>query len=293
MLTYWAWAKVNLYLEITGRRADGYHELDSLVVFAGVGDRLIFEPAERLNFSAEGPFGGTVPPSSGNLVLTAAKALRQAGGIQLGASIRLDKRLPAAAGLGGGSADAAATLLGLAALWNLSIEERRLREIGMAIGADLPVCLFGRPALVGGAGERIERAPPLPSAWLLLVNPGLALSTKAVFEARHGAFSEIAPAPQVMLDLEALADYLASRRNDLEPAACRLAPAITQVLAAIAALPGCRLARMSGSGASCFGLFAKAGEAVAAAAELTAVQPAWWVQAAPLLHGRLADHWRD
>ena len=273
MLTYWAWAKVNLYLEVTGRRPDGYHELDSLVVFAGIGDRLTIAPAEPLTLSVAGPFGAGVPAGPENLVLKAAAALRQASGCRKGAALRLEKHLPAAAGLGGGSADAAAALHGLSQLWDLQVAPAELREIGMAVGADLPVCLFGRPALVGGAGERIDRAPALPGAWLLLVNPGVALATKAVFAARQGAFTPAAPPLPLLPDLSALADELASRRNDLEAPACRLAPEIAEVLTAIGGLEGCHLARMSGSGASCFGLFDTA--------------------AAPLLHGRMTAHWRD
>jgi 4-diphosphocytidyl-2-C-methyl-D-erythritol kinase len=166
-------------------------------------------------------------------------------------------------------------------------------RIAAELGADVPVCLFGRPALVRGIGEIIERAPPLPAAWLVLVNPGLPLATRRVFEARAGAYSAKRPWTASPGDVRELAGHLAGRTNDLEPAALRLAPGIGRVLERLAAAPGALLARMSGSGATCFALFATAPEARAAAAAIRAEHPDWWSAAAPILHGKLVGPWRE
>ncbi|SMF38983.1 4-diphosphocytidyl-2-C-methyl-D-erythritol kinase [Tistlia consotensis] len=285
---YPAPAKVNLWLEVVGKRADGYHLLDSLVVFAGVGDCLWAEPAADLSLAVEGPYAGQVPAGGGNLVLRAAHLLAEAAGLEPRARLVLDKRLPVAAGIGGGSSDAAAALRALSALWRLEPDEGLLLGLGAALGADVPVCLYGRPALMAGIGEDLRPAPALPEAWLVLVNPGVALSTAAVFQARQsgpggGAFSAprpIGPAPR---DAEALAELLAGRRNDLEAPARRLCPEVDAVLGALATTAGCLLGRMSGSGATCFGLYATAAEAGAAAAAIAAEQPGWWSVAAPIL----------
>ncbi len=287
-----AWAKINLYLEVTGRRADGYHELDSLIVFAGLGDRLDFAPAEDLSLELSGSFAGAAPNGADNLVVRAALALAEQAGRPPRARLRLDKRLPVAAGIGGGSADAAAALEGLAELWRLRPAPADLARMSARLGADVPVCLYGRPALVHGVGEIIERAPPLPPAWLVLVNPGLSLATAQVFQAYEGAFSPPSPWTGVATNARGLAERLAERRNDLEEPARRLTPQIGHVLEQLSAAPGALLARMSGSGATCFGLFAEAGEARAAADEIGARQADWWVSAAPILHGKLAGHWR-
>lgn len=288
----YAWAKVNLYLEVTGRRADGYHELESLVVFAGLGDRLDFRPAETLEVRVAGPCADEVPAGADNLVTRAARALADHASVAPRARIDLDKRIPVAAGVGGGSADAAATLEGLAALWDLSPTPDDLTRIAAELGADVPVCLFGRPALVRGIGEIIERAPPLPAGWLVLANPGLPLATRRVFEARSGAYSPGRPWSVLANDVRELARRLAERSNDLEAAALRLAPGIARVLERLGAAPGALLARMSGSGATCFALFATAPEARAAAAAIGGERPDWWCAAAPILHGKLAGPWR-
>ncbi len=282
-----AWAKVNLYLHVTGRRPDGYHELDSLIVFAGLADSLTLQAAEALSLEVAGPFAAAVPPGPENLVLRAARALAEALEIAPAAAIRLEKRLPVAAGLGGGSADAAAALDGLCRLWGRSPSRSRLEEIALDLGADVPVCLYGRPAFVGGVGERVERAPPLPPAWLVLVNPGVPLATAEVFAARTGDFSVSCRWRETLPDVQALADELAALENDLEAPARALAPEVDAVLARLAETPGVLLARLSGSGATCFGLCASAEAARAAAAALAAEQPGWWVAAAPLLHGPL------
>ena len=286
-----AWAKVNLYLHVTGRRPDGYHELDSLIAFAGIGDRVEVSAADGLDLRVTGPGAAAVPGDEENLAHRAARALAQAltevGRPPGGARIDLEKHLPVAAGLGGGSADAAAVLSGLAALWQAELPTAKLQEIALGLGADLPVCLFGRPAFVGGIGEVIERAPPLPPAWLVMVNPGVALATAEVFAARQGAFSEPGRWADTVSDLPALAERLAALGNDLETPARALAPEVDEALGLIGQLPAVRLARMSGSGATCFGLFAARDEAQTAADAFAAERPHWWVQVAALLHGPL------
>ena len=274
-------AKVNLYLHVVGRRGDGYHLLDSLVVFADLADSLEFRPSSGLTLAVRGPFAADIGPVEDNLVLRAARALRQAADLTgCGAEIVLDKNIPAVAGLGGGSADAAAALDALARLWEVPEGAVDLPSLAMEIGADVPVCLAGGPSFVGGAGEKIEPAPDLPRAGLLLVNPGLQLATQAVFAARRGGFSPSGEFSGPVASVADLATLLAERDNDLTEAATRLAPAIGDVIDALAGLTGCRLARMSGSGATCFGLFDDAQAAVAAAPAVR--RDGWWVEASEI-----------
>lgn len=296
LLQLCARAKVNLALHVTGRRADGFHELNSLIVFAGVGDELEIAPAAGLSLDVDGPFAaalaatqgaesieGATTPVSENLILRAARALSARYGVSAGARLRLIKHLPVAAGIGGGSADAAAALQGLAALWSLDPGEAGLAELAAGLGADVPVCLAGRPSIIAGIGERISPAPPLPPAWLVLVNPGVALSTAVVFDALDGSFSQPMPSLGPGTSITEFAAWLTDCRNDLQPAARELAPEIDGVLAYLDATTGCLLARMSGSGATCFGLFASEETATAAAVAIATDQPAWWVRAAPML----------
>ena len=257
-------AKVNLYLHVLGRRTDGYHLLDSLVVFADVGDRIEVAAAESLRLAIDGPFAAEVPAGDDNLVLRAARGLADAVGRPAAAAIRLTKSLPVASGIGGGSSDAAATLRALVRLWRVDIDGERLRRLALALGADVPMCLRARPVFVGGIGERIEEAPDLPACALLLVNPRAALPTPRVFARRAGPFSQPGRFTTPPADARALAAKLAERRNDLMEAAIGLVPAIASVLDALRATPGVLLARMSGSGATCFGLCED--EAAAAAA---------------------------
>ncbi len=280
-LSFPAPAKINLYLHVTGRRADGYHELDSLIAFAGVGDTVTVGPGDDLSLSLIGPFA--MPPAPDNLVLRAARELARAAGVKGAAAITLTKRLPPASGIGGGSADAAATLRALARLWRLAEEDDALKDLALGLGADVPACLGGKCAFVGGIGERIRPAPPLPPAWLVLANPGVPLATATVFGARAGAFSKPDPFDTAAADARELATLLAARRNDLTGAATAQAPAVGEALAALEAQRGALLARMSGSGATCFALFAEAGEAQAAANGVARAHPGWWVAAAPLL----------
>ncbi|WP_414897362.1 4-(cytidine 5'-diphospho)-2-C-methyl-D-erythritol kinase [Rhodovulum sp. YEN HP10] len=265
-------AKINLTLHVTGQREDGYHLLDSLVVFADIGDRLVLETAEDLSLSVTGPRAGGVPVDGRNLVLKAAALF----GPGQGARIRLDKRLPAAAGIGGGSSDAAAALRGLAALWG-----RDLPGPGavLSLGADVPVCLAPGPVRMRGVGEEILPAPALPELGILLVNPGIEVPTPIVFKGLVRKDNAPMPALPGWASAADLADWLAGQRNDLEPPARAAAPVIGEVLSAIAASPGCLLARMSGSGATCFGIYADRAAAGCAAALLHETRPDWWAEA--------------
>ena len=262
---------MNLALHVLGRRSDGYHLLDSLAVFAAVGDVLRAEPAEELSLAITGRFAAALGAETDNLVLRAARALAAAAGIAPRARLTLEKRLPVASGIGGGSADAAAALRLLARLWGVAPASE---ELALRLGADVPVCLASRPARMGGIGEALAPAPRLPPCGLLLVNPGVAVATPAVFRARSGAFSPPLDLPGGWVDAAAMAADLARLSNDLEAPATSLEPAIGEVLAALRALPGALLARMSGSGATCFALFATATAARDAAAR--AARPEWW-----------------
>lgn len=289
-ITVFAPAKINLYLHVVGRRDDGYHVLDSLVVFAaagqgdGAGDEIAVVPADDLSLAIEGPFADGLPADRSNLVLQAADALAAAAptadGAGRGARITLTKRLPLASGIGGGSADAAATLRALVRLWDVRLPAVELAALALRLGADLPMCLASRPAFVGGIGERIDSVPPLPPCWLVLANPGVALPTPGVFRARHGPFSPPGRFERPPYDAMALAALLAGRNNDLTAAAISICPVIGEVLDRLSRCPGALLSRMSGSGATCFALFADAADAKAAAEEVGAGRPDWWVRAA-------------
>lgn len=278
-----ALAKINLYLHVVGRRQDGYHLLDSLIAFAGIGDDIHAEASDDFSLIVKGPRRDEVPGDDTNLVLGAARRLAQAAGIKAGACLTLIKHLPVAAGVGGGSADAAATLRVLARLWGLNDDRRLLDRIALQVGADVPVCLNGKAAFASGIGEHLDPAPQLPPAWLVLVNPGRPLSTPAVFAARRGPFSETASFQGPIRDVPALALLLKERRNDLTEAAIALEPEVGAVLAALGDSSGVLLARMSGSGATCFGLCATQGDAAAAAETIAALNPRWWVASAPLV----------
>jgi 4-diphosphocytidyl-2-C-methyl-D-erythritol kinase len=269
-------AKLNLCLRITGRRPDGYHELDSCVVFTQLSDRLTIIPDDRLTLELTGPFGPALAAQDDNLVIRAARRLAAHAGRLPGGRLILEKRIPLAAGLGGGSADAAATLRGLNRVWDLGLSTSELLPIALELGADVPVCLFGRSARMRGIGERLEPLD-LPALDLVLANPRRAVPTAHAF-AGLGPISPVerseAPAPTGRSDL---LDWLRGCPNDLEPPARRLVPTIDRVLEALAREPGCRLARMTGSGATCFGVFDDAPAAARAAATLRRAQPEWWV----------------
>jgi 4-diphosphocytidyl-2-C-methyl-D-erythritol kinase len=277
-------AKVNLTLQVTGRRADGYHELESLVVFAGVSDVLTIDPVDgnNLRLTVKGPQAGPLLYEHDNLVLSAAEALAERAGTGLGAAMTLTKNLPVASGIGGGSADAAAALRGLARLWDLQLPQDDLHDLALGLGADVPVCLRGEAAIMSGIGETLQPVAALPPLWLLLVNPGVAVSTPAVFKTREGGFSTVAEPRLPPPGLRDFVPWLEARGNDLEAPACSLAPAVGAVLTVLRQQPDCLLARMSGSGATCFGLFGGEAAARDAAAAIASRQPDWWVAPAPL-----------
>lgn len=273
-------AKINLSLRVLGRRADGYHELRSLVAFADLGDTLEFVPGEDLSLTLDGPLAAALQQDdpTGNLILRAARTLEErAPGLRLGA-FRLVKRLPVAAGLGGGSADAAATLR-LLLRANPDLPPAMAQALCAGLGADVPVCFVSRASMVAGLGERVEPLASFPGLFAVLVNPGQALSTADVFAALAapplGEARDETP-PAGFADGDALMAWLQGQGNDLQAPALRIAPVIADVLAALEACAGCRLARMSGSGATCFGLFDTQAEAATAADAIARAQVHWW-----------------
>ena len=278
-------AKLNLYLRVVGKRGDGYHELDSLVAFTALGDIVGAEPAEDIRLTVDGPFAGALAATGtpeDNLVLRAARALADLTGRRTGAWLTLTKNLPVASGIGGGSTDAAAALHALMGVWRVDPTPDALHALALRLGADVPVCLAGKPCRMQGIGERLTGLAALPAAPVLLVNPGSALATKAVFGARTGAFSAPLEDLPPLADTASLAALVARGGNDLEAPARALLPAIGDVLAMLRAAPGCRVAAMSGSGATCFGLFDQRESAALAEGYLRAARPGWWVAATRL-----------
>jgi 4-diphosphocytidyl-2-C-methyl-D-erythritol kinase len=284
-------AKVNLTLRVVGRRVDGYHDLESVVAFADCADRLALLPGTELKLDTTGPLAGACGAASDNLVLKAARLLaEQVPGLVLGA-FTLEKVLPVAAGIGGGSADAAAALRLLARLNNLRLDDARIQVVALQTGADVPVCLSSRACDMTGVGETLlPLSPPkLPS---VLVNPRVPVATKDVFAALGLRYGELlvgatdvieAPAwPDEGASIDNWVEALGAVPNDLEAPALRIQPVIADVLAALRASPGGLLARMSGSGATCFAIFSSASDAASAAATIAADHPAWWVHAGEL-----------
>jgi 4-diphosphocytidyl-2-C-methyl-D-erythritol kinase len=282
-VTAFAPAKVNLYLHVTGRRADGYHLVDSLVAFPDIGDRITAEPSADFSLELGGPeAAGLIDDPRENLVLRAARLLAERIGTSAGARLRLEKNLPVAGGIGGGSSDAAAALRALTAMWDAAISQEALCELGLRLGADIPACLHTGPVWVAGIGERIEPAA-LPRAGILLANPRRPLPTAAVFAARSGEFGKVGRFERVPEDAAGLAQALSSRHNDLTSAAVGFVAEIGAVLARLARLPGALLARMSGSGPTCFALFRDRAQADEARGVLSAFEPEWWCAAGSLV----------
>jgi 4-diphosphocytidyl-2-C-methyl-D-erythritol kinase len=279
-------AKVNLTLRVLGRRADGYHEIESLVAFAGVGDALSFAPGGELALNVRGPSAEEAGVTADNLVLKAARALADRLPTVGAGTFDLEKRLPVAAGLGGGSADAAAALRLLARANGLAPDDPLLYAAARATGADVPVCLDPRTRLMRGIGEILSSPFKLPPLQGVLVNPGVALPTKAVFARWKPPAAPAVPADLTVLTAMAKRDqlvrFLLSQANDLESAAIALAPVVADVLLALSSQPRCELARMSGSGATCFAVFATAVDAIKAAEAVHAEYPNWWVRATAL-----------
>ena len=283
-LTALAPAKINLFLHVGPVDADGYHPLSSLVAFAEVGDRVTVEPADRLSLSVSGPFGAGLAAEPDNLILRALRALGQATGTgEPPLRVTLDKRLPIAAGLGGGSSDAGAALKLARQALGLDIDDVELEAAAEVIGADGPMCLRMRTAWAEGRGEVLTDEPRLPPLHAVLFNPGVPSPTGAVYRAydagppRAAAHALAWPAPPADWSPAVVIDWLAGLRNDLQPPAEALTPAIADAVSAVAAAPGVALARMSGSGATVFGLCRSGEDAAAAAAALSAAHPAAWV----------------
>jgi 4-diphosphocytidyl-2-C-methyl-D-erythritol kinase len=273
-------AKVNLFLHVGPVDAAGYHPLASLVAFADVGDRVTLAPADRLSLRVEGAFAGGLEGQDDNLILRALRALGEAAGVgEPRLAVTLDKRLPIAAGLGGGSSDAGAALkLGRDVL-TLDLSDDALADIAAAIGADGPMCLHARPAWAEGRGDRLTWEPRLPPLPALLINPGVASPTGEVYRAYDAGPGAAAdrPAPPPAWDAATVIEWLAAQRNDLQAPAVARAPAIAAALAAASTLPGARLVRMSGSGATVFALFDTPAETGAAAGLLSENHPGWWI----------------
>lgn len=283
-------AKVNLWLNVVGKRAPvggsgGYHLLDSLVAFADLADTLEASPSGDLSLSVDGPQAGNLGDEADNLVLKAARALAAKAGVAPRAALKLTKNIPMAAGLGGGSADAAAALRMLIELWRVALPVEELFDLAATLGADVPMCLAGRTAQVSGVGERVAPAVALPAAAVLLVNPGAPLPTPAVFAAyaRPGAaHSRAAPLEVAPTDAATLGSSLAARGNDLTDAARAVVPAIADVLRVLSGTKGCRVAQMSGSGATCFALYDEPDTARAAMIAIRRDHAGWWTHAGTL-----------
>ena len=280
--TAFAPAKINLALHVTGRRSDGYHDIDTLVMFADVGDTLTAEPEGRLALDVSGKFSGDVPTDRKNLVIAAAEVLRAETQIKSGARLSLVKNLPVGAGIGGGSSDAAAALTVLNRLWGTGLAMGELMDIGGRLGADIPMCLQGETLRAVGKGDRLSSWPGLPSVPMVIVWPARFVSTGSVF----GAVAAFDNPPLPKRELSAIGTFsdlielLANTRNDLTEAASTLEPSIGEALGAIHNCPGCLISRMSGSGSSCFGIFQTLSQAESAASTITRIRPDWWVCAA-------------
>lgn len=279
-------AKVNLFLHVGPVDADGYHPLASLVAFADVGDRVSVAAADRLSLTVGGPFAAALAGEPDNLILRVLRRLGEAAGVgEPPLAVVLDKRLPVAAGLGGGSADAGAALRLARDVLRVDLDDSTLAAVAGGVGADGPMCLYARAAWAEGRGERLTFEPALPSLPALLVNPGVPSPTGAVYRAFDAGPPAAAdrPSPPSDWTVARVIEWLAGQRNDLQAAAVALQPLIGDALAEVADLPGARLARMSGSGATVFALFETPSDATAAAARLQDRRPDWWV--APTLLG--------
>lgn len=269
-----AFAKINLTLRVRGLRDDGFHDLESLVAFADLADTLSLQPGPQTALEVSGPFASASGKTSDNLVLKAAMAI----GLPAG-KFQLEKIIPVAAGLGGGSADAAAALRLLARASDLALDDRRFVDAAKTVGADVPVCLGSVPRIMRGKGEQLSAPLQLEKLPAVLVNPGVTLATRDVFAKFAAGQPNAKNLGNVPVETDALIDFLGHLGNDLTPAAISCLPVIADVLAGLGALPDVRLTRMSGSGPTCFGLFRSAGEATAAADSLRANHKGWWIHA--------------
>lgn len=288
-ITEFAPAKVNLCLEIIGRQPDGYHLLNSLVSFAGVGDIITITPAYSFSLKLDGPFASSLPnDTSNNIVFKAAHRLAERVGREPDIAITLNKQLPVASGLGSGSADAAAVLRGLIRLWDIKLSKEQLVELSLTLGADVPVCLYSLPAYVTGIGETVKPISSLPRAWLVLVSNLHPMVTQSVFRLydivnRDLDFPSRTLVTTIPTDVFNFAHLLTERRNDLQDIALLLEPEIKHILEVLTHLPGCLLSRVSGSGSACFGLFSDQEAAYNGESSLKEQETSWWISSAQTL----------
>lgn len=274
-------ARVNLYLHVTGKRSDGYHLLDSLFAFAADGDVITVEPADGLSLTIIG--APDLSAGEDNIVVKAARKLAKALNVEPNARITLEKNLPVASGIGGGSTDAAATLKALQILWQKTLPDEKLQALALELGADVPSCLAGKAVQVSGIGEILTPAPKIPALPVVLVNPNKPVSTPAVFKTRKPVFSEPMPFASDCTDVDVFIAELKKRRNDLQEAARALEPAVADVLQALENQSFCLFSAMSGSGGTCFGLFRTSAQAAQAASDLKSGYPDWWVKQTALV----------
>ena len=275
-------AKINLYLHVTGYRDNGYHELDSIVVFADVGDSIEVKRATKTTLEVVGPYASGLEISKGNLVLRAFEEFSTHIGSNADVALKLEKNLPLASGIGGGSSDAGATLKALIKLLGVCPDECDLFSLALDLGADVPSCLLGRPAHMSGIGEILEPIKRLPDLPSVLVNPGIGVSTSAVFKRFSAGNLEPSCINDIPSDIESLVCLLRDCRNDLYDSAVKIVPEIYNVLSLLEETSGCLLARMSGSGATCFGIYADTADARTAVTTIKDLKPHWWVKAAIL-----------
>ena len=269
-------AKINLYLHVTGKRPDGYHLLDSLFAFARDGDVITAKQADGLSLEIIG--APDLSAGEDNIVIKAARKLAAALGIEPNAHLVLEKTLPIASGIGGGSTDAAAALKALQVLWKKTLPDEKLYALALELGADVPSCLAGKAVQVSGVGEVLTPAPEIPALPVVLVNPNKPVSTPAVFKTRKPVFSKPMPLTQNCADAAEFIGELKKRHNDLQDAACALEPAVAEVLHVLENQPLCLFSAMSGSGGTCFGLFRTPENAANAAEDIAATHPNWWVK---------------
>jgi 4-diphosphocytidyl-2-C-methyl-D-erythritol kinase len=289
-----AHAKINLALHVTGRRADGYHMIESLAVFTRFGDRVETELADSDDFSVSGRYASAIPIDDSNLVVKARDTLRREAGLQSTppVAIRLEKNLPVASGVGGGSSDAAAVLRGLVQTWGLDFGDAELTRVGLSLGADIPMCLVAKPLIARGVGDELSVVTGFPALGLVLINPGVAVSTAEVFEALSNRDNEGLPPLPRSLDFHSIRNWLEITRNDLEPTARAIQPAIGKALSVLDKA-GAGFARMSGSGATCFGLFETGNVAKRAAADIRGRHPDWFVAATRSMTSEADAHGQD
>ena len=279
-------AKINLTLHVTKKLANGYHALDSLVSFADIGDEIEITPSPDFSFEVDGPMAGGLRgrdkdagPQSSNLVVKAAWRLAQSAGRSPNVSIRLTKNLPAGAGIGGGSSDAASVIWALCGLWDIPRDAEFVKELLIALGADVPICFEAAPARIKGIGDVFEPVPTLPEMPIVLAYPGKPCSTVDVFRGFDGVFREVVTMPQDFSDQSDVIEFLKRCDNDLTAAALKTVPDIDNVLRELEVQDGCQLSRMSGSGSCCFGIFSNEDMAVQAAISIRDDNPDWWVKA--------------